>query len=441
MEAIVWQRIKEIVLLAEAIPPHEWATKLPALCGHDPGLIKQVKSYLITQPKELPKPCFDLPTWPPGYLVADYRILSSLGSGGMGQVYLAEQTGDPHRKVALKVIASVLASPEAKRRFMDERYILAALEHDHITRIYDAGVCPEQRPFFTMEFVQGTPIDTFCDQNRLSIRERLVLFLPVCDAVYHAHQHLIVHRDLKPMNVLVNDKRMAKLIDFGIAEMLRRPAHLVAEETASQHRILTPLYASPEQVRGQTPSTAIDIYGLGMLLYQLLCGQYPYPKGLGSQCDLERAILEDEPEPPSLAIFRSGKDLPTREDDGVSPARGIAEKRATSLSQLAQVLAGDMDLILARALAKNPRQRYGSAQALAADLQRFLQGHRCRGARFPGIIERINLSNATSGRWVPVSCSWPRSPGSHCLASGAEPGAAYPRRTGIIEPLKKRMNS
>jgi tetratricopeptide (TPR) repeat protein len=267
----------------------------------------------------------------------------------MGTVYLAERADDQYKKrVALKLLRARSARDEhGIRRFREERQILAALDHSDIARLLDGGVTADGLPWFAMEYVEGVPIDRYCDERRLSVETRLELFCRVCAAVQYAHRNLVVHRDLKPANILVTADGGVKLLDFGIAKLLvDSAAGVPASLTATGERLMTPLYASPEQLRGDSVSTASDVYALGVLLYELLTGRVPYRLATREAHDVAAAILEQEPERMSA----------------VAPAK------------LARRLRGDLDTIVATALQKDPGRRYASAEQLGADVRRHLDG-------------------------------------------------------------------
>ena len=281
--------------------------------------------------------------------VGAYRLLRQLGEGGMGIVYLAERAdGQFEQQVAVKLLRAGLRGDEQRRRFLQERQILARLEHPAIARLIDGGVSEDGVPFFVMERVQGAPVTEYCAHGALGIEARLRVFLEVCDAVQYAHRNLVVHRDLKPSNILVDAAGRVKLLDFGIAKLLAEgDAGPAAEGTRTLQRVLTPEYASPEQVRGDPVTTATDVYALGVLLHELLTGRRPYRVERGSAAEWERAILEQEPTRPSAVAG-------TRE--------------------LRRRLRGDLDWIVQKALQKEPERRYPSAEALATDLRCHLDG-------------------------------------------------------------------
>ena len=279
-----------------------------------------------------------------GERIGPYRVLRQLGRGGMGRVLLAQRDDATfERQVAIKVIDGDLDGPEIHRRFLAERQILADLNHPGIAQLYEGGTLAEGRPYFVMEPVFGLPIDTFCDRHRLGLEQRLDLFQQVCGAVHYAHQNLVVHRDLKPSNILVTPQGVPKLLDFGIAKVLG-PGRGSAETrlTRTAARVMTPSYASPEQVRGASITTASDVYSLGVLLYELLTGKLPYRFENASTEEIERTWRQQRP---------------------VKPSRELGRRAA-----------GDLDNIVLKALRLEPRRRYPSADQLAEDLRRFRAG-------------------------------------------------------------------
>ncbi|KRE88319.1 hypothetical protein ASG87_06795 [Frateuria sp. Soil773] len=283
-----------------------------------------------------------------------YRILRPLGEGGMGVVYLAERVLDENtpdevrQPVALKFLNAGRAVPGLQRRFAEERRILATLSHPGIAHLIDGGSTLDGRPFLALEYVEGERIDTWCERRQLSLRERVQLFLKVCAPVRHAHQHLVIHRDIKPANILVTPDGEPKLLDFGIARLLDQ-AGIAAERTMTAQRALTLAYASPEQVRGRPLGTAADVWSLGVVLYQLLCGARPFDGGEeDSPLDLSNAIVTGQPLPPSRRLRRA------------RPAQAPRQVPA------------DLDAIVLKALRCDPAERYASVDHLCADLRRFL---------------------------------------------------------------------
>lgn len=283
----------------------------------------------------------------PGARVGPWRIVRELARGGMAVVYLVERSeGNFSQIAALKVLKRGLDTDEIVVRFEQERRILAAATHSDIARLLDGGALPDGRPWLALEYVEGKPIDRWCEERDLGVRERIGLFLRVARAVAHAHRNLVVHRDLKPSNILVSADAQPKLLDFGIAKILAAESG-AGEETRTAFRMMTPAYASPEQVRGEPATTATDVWQLGTLLYLLLARRHPFASNKGAS-DLSSAILESEPEPPSRA-------------EGLPP-------------RWRRQLAGDLDTIVFTAMRKDPVRRYPSVAQLIDDLERYLKG-------------------------------------------------------------------
>ena len=293
--------------------------------------------------------------------VGPYQVVRELGRGGMGRVLLAERKDDQfEQRVAIKIVDGV-ANQELLDRFRSERQILAGLSHPNIATLFDGGETEDGRPYIVMEYVDGLPIDEHCDNRQLKTRDRLKLFSQVCAAVQYAHQNLVIHRDIKPSNILVTQDGVPKLLDFGIAKLLQdnhQPGI-----TQANARIMTPEYASPEQVKGKGVTTATDVYALGVLLYQLLTGHFPYEITSWRPYDIEKAICESFPDKPSTIV---GK---TRED--IDPA-SIGSKRSTSLNRLRKQLRGDLDNIVLVAMRKEPERRYGTVSQFQSDIKNYL---------------------------------------------------------------------
>lgn len=307
-----------------------------------------------------------------GAAFGPYQVRALLGRGGMGVVYRAVRAdGEFHQEVALKVLPADLLSRSTHERFLAEREILARLAHPNVARLFHGGVDEKGRPYFAMELVEGKSIVEYCDDKRMSVRDRIGLFVIICEAVQHAHQNLVVHRDLKPGNILVTDDGRPKLLDFGIAKMLS-PSAAFATETQVGTRVLTPAYAAPEQLRGAPANTASDIYQLGILLFELLAGVHPFPERRGPAKDpleWERSSLD--PSRPSHAV--------TATDPDTLAVR--ADVRATTHDSLRRGLRGDLDAIVLKALRHDPTDRYASALGLAEDLQRYLDHRPVRARR------------------------------------------------------------
>jgi len=297
-----------------------------------------------------------------GRTIGPYRLLSLIGQGGMGTVWLAERVdGRFERRVAIKFLRLAVAAQGAER-FRREGHLLGRLADAHIAELIDAGVTPGGELYLVLEHVEGEPIDQYCDRHSLSTETRIRLFLDVLGAVAQAHANLIVHRDLKPSNVLVRNDGQVKLLDFGIAKLLADDESSAAatQLTLDGGSALTLQFAAPEQVTRAAVTTATDVYALGVLLYLLLTGRHPAGPGPHSAADLLKAILENEPPRASETIT-------------ALDAQGVAEKRATSPDRLRRLLRGDLDTIIAKALKKNPRERYASATAFAEELRRYLK--------------------------------------------------------------------
>ena len=281
-----------------------------------------------------------------GTRIGPYRIVGVAGHGGMGTVYLAERDEPYHQRVALKLVRGAVALDDhVVRRLVEERRILASLEHPHIARLVDGGVTEDGLPWFAMEYVEGEPIDSYCERRSLLLEPRLDLFLSVCEAVQFAHRNLVIHRDLKPSNIMVTAAGDVKLLDFGIAKLVPGDVRSDFPRTETGLRLLTLEYASPEQIRGDAIAVGSDVYSLGVLLYELLTGRRPYDHSGRSSQEIERAILQQPPPRPSAAV---------------------------SDPRLGRRLRGDLDIILLTALRKEPERRYPSVERFAADIRRFL---------------------------------------------------------------------
>lgn len=303
-----------------------------------------------------------------------YRVRREVGSGGMGAVYLAERSDDQYRKeVALKVLPRWSGGDRRRlQRFLEERQILATLDHPGIARLLDGGVTADGQPWFAMEYIDGQPIDKYCDERRLSVEERLKLFCEVCSAVQYAHRNLVVHRDLKPSNILVSAHGRVALLDFGIAKLLAEDPSMANAAKTIGDRLMTPLYASPEQIRGEPASTAADVYALGVLLHVLLTGGRPYRLSTFESYEVARAVLEQEPERPSVSAAREAESAGTGAAQPPAAVRALA--RGSTSVKLARRLRGDLDAIVLKAMAKDPSRRYTTVEQLETDVRRHLTG-------------------------------------------------------------------
>lgn len=316
-----------------------------------------------------------------GVSVGPYLIIERLGVGGMGAVYLAERNDDEYKKrVAIKFIKHGLSFDVIQQRFRNERQILANLDHQNIARLLDGGRT-QYGPYLVMEYVDGLPIDVYCDVHKLSMSKRLELFLKVCDAVAYAHLNSVVHRDLKPGNILVNKQGVPKLLDFGIAKLTEAEPSMAGQSTTSW-RVMTPDYASPEQVRGERITTASDVYSLGAVLYVLLTGHRPHQAHGRTSEELRQAICAEIPERPSRVISRirsNSRNVIQR--SALMTSERISETRDGESDRLRRSLRGDMDNIVLMALRKEPERRYTSVSQFAGDIQRHLAGLPIRARR------------------------------------------------------------
>ncbi len=302
----------------------------------------------------------------------------------MGAVYLATRADDEYRKqVAVKVVKRGMDTDAILRRFRNERQILANLDHPHIAKLLDGGTTEDGLSYFVMDYVEGLPIDVYCDARRLPIIERLKLFRTACSAVHYAHQHHVVHRDLKPSNILVTAEGVPKLLDFGIAKLLDPEVSARTIKPTAGLRPMTPDYASPEQVRGEAITPASDVYSLGVMLYELLTGHRPYHVQSATPQEAERVICEQEPEKPSVVVGRCSAGL----QPGSAALKGgatdgtpesVTETRGESPEKLRRQLRGDLDNIVLMALRKEPERRYASIEQFSEDIRRYLQGRPVR---------------------------------------------------------------
>ncbi|MGA8153945.1 MAG: serine/threonine-protein kinase [Terriglobales bacterium] len=381
-----WQKIKDVLATALELPPGERIAYLNHSCAGDASLRHDVDVLLLDEQKLSPQFLNDTAlataaaTLVPeetnpwiGRRIGVYRIAELIGAGGMGEVYSAFRDDDEYRKkVALKLVRTGQDSGFVVSRFKNERQILAGLDHPNIARLLDGGTTEEGTPYFVMELIEGQPISEYCDVHRLSISDRLKLFIRACAAVQYAHQRLIIHRDIKPGNILVTPEGTPKLLDFGIAKLLDLEAVEQGDQaTQTVFRVLTPGYASPEQIKGEPMTTASDVYSLGVVLYELLTGWSPYRVPTRSSQEVARAVCDDEPGKPSLTIQKSAP------QDHVEPKSRSCEERSAAPSsspeKLQKQLTGDLDNIVLMALRKEPSRRYASVEQFAEDIRRHLQ--------------------------------------------------------------------
>ena len=369
MNPIEWARVKAVFLGALGLPPAERDGYVKASCGGDQALEDEVRALLgahdaadtfLESPVPVPESLRTAAAGPvlAGASLGPYRIESEVGRGGMGVVYRARREGEGYtQEVALKLVHPALAVGRFTERLKLERRILATLEHPNIARLIDGGATADGQPYYAMEFVDGRPLDAFCVERGLGLRARLELFCTVCDAVAFAHRRLIVHRDLKPGNVLVSADGVPKLLDFGIAKLLAPGEGDDLELTATGMSMMTPDYASPEQVRGEPVSTATDVYALGMMLYVLVAGRRPYELVTRSHEEIVRRVCDEVPPLPSEVVGAARREVPA------------GETRTATWS-----VDTDLDTIAAKAIRKEPARRYGSASELADDVRRYLDG-------------------------------------------------------------------
>jgi TolB-like protein/tetratricopeptide (TPR) repeat protein len=351
-----WRKIESVFQQAVGLDESTRPQVLARLCERDHELREEVAAMLaaadrenISAPKSQPR-AIDLA----GRRVGNYRLDRLLGQGGMGSVYLASRAdGQFEQQVAVKLLAAWLRGEFFTDRFRVERQALANLNHPNVTRLLDSGITPEGDPYLVMEYVDGQPIDEYCDRHRLEIQDRIRLFLQVCEAVECAHRNRIVHRDLKPANVFVA-RGGVKLLDFGTAKLLTLAE---GDITRTRFLMMTPRYASPEQLRGEAADRHTDVYSLGIVLYELLTGAWPFGEPTSALAGLERAIRDVDPLLPRQRITPQS-----------------AEARSTLPAKLARMLTGDLANITLKSIAADPRRRYGSVEELANDLRNYLDG-------------------------------------------------------------------
>ena len=360
-------RAKAVFLDALERPEAERRAFVSGSCGGDTGLEREVAALLESESRSpgflhelLPASIRDDSAPEGGGAIAGTRIgpwtiVREIGHGGMGMVYLAERADHEYRgRVALKVVRRGMDTDFILQRFRSERQILASLSHPNIGRLMDGGTTADGRPYFAMEYIEGEDLITWCRNHRAALPDRAALFQTVCTAVQYAHQNLVVHRDIKPSNILVTTEGVPKLLDFGLAKVLdARESGDTSYLTIAGISAFTPEYASPEQVRLQTITTASDIFSLGVVLYELLTGVHPFRRKDRTPADVARAVCETQPEPPSRVVLE---------------AEGAAGTRR------ARLLAGDLDTILLMALRKEPERRYATAEKLSEDLRRHFDG-------------------------------------------------------------------
>jgi serine/threonine protein kinase len=381
-----YREIKEIVGAVIDCEPAQREAMLAEACRDDQPLRVQVDKLLKRE-----RPAVDFMEESPfdGFpslhdeegpsltdrLIGPYRILKEIGRGGMGAVYLAVREDLQYqRNVAIKFMKRGMDTDSILRRFRNEQQILANLNHPNIAGLYSGGATADGLPYFVMEYVEGLPIDQYCDAHRLSTEERLKLFRTICLAAQYAHQNLVVHRDIKPSNILVTAEGVPKLLDFGIGKLLHPDLpHQTIEATATNLRVMTPEYASPEQVRGGSVTTSTDVYSLGVVLYELLTGQRPHKFRSRQPADIVQAICIKEPEKPSQAVSRR-RSVVGRKQKDEGQLTADSGRRTKPALRNAKLLRGDLDNIVLKALRKEPQRRYASVEQLSEDLRRHLEG-------------------------------------------------------------------
>ncbi|REJ75339.1 MAG: hypothetical protein DWQ47_07595 [Acidobacteria bacterium] len=381
-----WLKLESIFSKAVGLPAEERERWLEEACSGDELLRKEISGMLNAD--ALSAGVMDVPAFAMsgalsldasledslspdliGSRVGPYELVRELGRGGMGAVYLAKRADREFEQfAAVKLVKRGMDTDFILKRFRNERQILATLNHPHIARLLDGGTTPDGLPYFVMEYVRGEPIHNFCDRNRYTLQERLRLFLKVCSAVGYAHEKLIIHRDLKPGNVLVTDEQDVKLLDFGIAKILDpefKGDSLAV--TATGMRLMTPEYASPEQIRGEQLTPSSDIYALGVLLFEILVGRRPYRFPSRAPHDIARVVCEEPPIDPALAFESPTADEEESEDE-------LARWRGASAEAVRYELEGTLKAILMRSMHKSPRNRYSTAGELAKDISDYLDG-------------------------------------------------------------------
>jgi eukaryotic-like serine/threonine-protein kinase len=373
-----WEAIADLFDRALAVPPEERAAWLELQAKGDAALRDEVASMVRSHeaPRRLeieerllrdgPDPNDSAEALAPGTPVGQYRIRGLLGRGGMGEVYLAEREAGYEHLVALKLLRPSVAGADAAARFRREQRILARLSHPAITPLLDSGVAPDGRPYLVLQYVEGQPLTRFADERRLGVDERLRLFVAVCRVVQYAHARLVIHRDLKPSNILVTADGGVRLLDFGIAKVLG-PEEDEGEGLTRQAAPMTPERAAPEQLRGELPTTATDVWALGVLLTELLVARLPFASSGRSPSEIERRLARESPQRPSAAF----EELSSADR---AAADVLAARRATTPERLRERLSGDLDSVVAMALRWEPERRYASAGQFADDVERVLAG-------------------------------------------------------------------
>jgi eukaryotic-like serine/threonine-protein kinase len=393
----IWQKLKTVFHAALELEPAERAALLARECDGDKDLCCRVERLLASHRESgdfLASPALvDVGLVATeqyaeglaaqtlvGQRIGPYEVIREIGRGGMGTVFLAVRADDQYRKqVAIKLVNRGMDTDTILRRFVMERQILANLEHPNIAGLFEGGTTADALPYFVMEHVEGEPIDDYCDARGFTIAQRLVLFRQVCAALHYAHQNLVVHRDIKPSNILVTADGIPKLLDFGIAKLLSPDWSQTGDATLSMQRLMTPAYASPEQLRGLPITTASDVYSLGVVLYELLSGHHPYHSTSRVPEEMAQVILREEPEKPSTVGSRQKavgrkKGVDDHEQRTTDNGRLASQTHPKSDIRNPKFLRGDLDNIVLKALRKEPERRYASVQEFSEDIRRHLEG-------------------------------------------------------------------